>query len=141
MGQFVHCLWPDEHQLHFLATITKVNRKDNTYDVFFPEDKERLKSVKAKDIIIDKTNEFSHQNSLINKTFYDEGSRKSLGDDENFKPGEFIVKKFKRDLRKNRLSYLCQRVVFDESDEDDWNEFDMSYVIKRVRKYDEDSLL
>ena len=58
----------------------------------------------------------------INKVFFDEG-------DVGFEPGEFVVKSISSDN-----NFLCQRV----GSEDPPGDFDMSYVISRVKEYEEE---
>ena len=75
----------------------------------------------------------SNRNDLINKTFFDAGSRRSI-DGEDFAAGEFVV----RSINTKENNFLCERVPIDEGDKKELVEFFIGYVEKRVRAYNEE---
>lgn len=136
MGQFVRCIWSDEHRKYFVATITKFRPRSNTYDVYFLEDHSKLTSVNGSDIKTCEDVVVSHSDHLIGEKFFDTGSKKTLGDNDDFNSGEFVIKSIKK-TRKSYV-YMCERVVFDDNDIEDLSEFNMNYVMERVRSYKEE---
>lgn len=139
MGQTVNCLWPEDKQF-YAAQIVHVHQDEDKYDVYFLDDSVSLDNVKSSDIKMPLNptggRYFSHWNDLDGKTFYDPGSRKSL-DGEDFPMGEYRVLCVHPNPRKH--CFQCQRVSFDDNEEGiEILEFDIAYVIKRVRVYEEE---
>ena len=71
----------------------------------------------------------SHWNEYVDKVFFDEGSGKS-DDKDYFEPGTFVVKTLTADN-----NFLCTRV---DVEGDEGVEFDIGYVIRSIRKYEEE---
>ena len=107
--------------------MTKVN-DDGTYDVYYTEDSHSFQNVKHDDIkapmMTGKT--ALHWDQYKDKVFYDEGGEE---DGESFLPGEFKVK----EVITTDNSFICTR-VFGENDD---VVFDIGYVIRRIRIYEE----
>ena len=78
------------------------------------------------------------QKDLLDKVFYDPGSRKSINpDEEDFTGGEFTVREIVLG-DKHYYTCLCERTVFDKSDSREMVEFGLHYVIGRVQKYEKE---
>ena len=72
----------------------------------------------------------------MGKIFYDEGTE-GTGSDAGFDAGEFIVE----GMAATNNNFVCRRVVRTErgvESVDGKEEFDMSYVIGRIREYEEE---
>ena len=133
------CLWTDGHNKWFLAKITKVYVEDNTYDVFFPVDSEKLDRVKSSSLKnVQGTRSFKHQKELVGKVFYDSGSRKSLGEGPNFRAGRFTVLSASFDEDSNSYICHCERTKFTGDDKEEVIPFDLYYVMKRVEAYEQE---
>ena len=131
-GQSVLARWWEDKNF-YEAQITKVN-PDGSYDVYFPEDS-ASSTVNGDDIKLKTVYVGSraiNRNDIIGRVFYDNGTQKSINK-PNFACGEFIVKGF---LPNNNCS--CQRVRFDDDDPVERVAFDIGYVIKRIRAYEEE---
>ena len=115
------------------AFVSFVNT-DGTYEVYFPCDADNPgKKVKHEDIKLPFMSErqinYGHWDKFIGKQFFDEGTKSDEEEDvEAFEAGEFVVK---RVMEGN--NYSCQRIGTEEV-----SVFDIGYVIKRVRKYEEE---
>ena len=125
VGQMVNARWEDRK--FYGAFVTSVN-DDDTYDVYYTEDSRSFQNVKHADI---KAPIMSGKTALRwdqykHKVFYDEGN-----ESESFRPGEFKVKEVTTDN-----SFICTRVFGDEDDDD--VVFDIGYVIRRIRLYEEE---
>ncbi len=135
VGERVDCRWKDGR--FYVAQITKFNATADTYNVYYPEDGERLYGVDKDDIKqplqISRSRAFSNSSQVLGKTFYDEGSRRSIDCEENFSCGEFIVRKFS-----SNNNFICERVRFNDEEDVELLEFDIGYVTKRVRAYEEE---
>ena len=112
------------------AFISTVN-VDGTYNVYFQcvTDAEPLNNVPHSHIKKPITTKKSvpHWDNYLGKVFFDEGTNE---DGVFFEAGEFIVKK----VTANN-NYICTRVGDSDGDGE---EFDISYVIKRVKIYEEE---
>ena len=119
------------------AIITKVN-KDWTYDITFLDDYEQIKSVPSTKVkTMSKKSKsvrfrwLSHVDELVGKTFFDPGSSRS---DKGgyFEKGEFVI--VGRVVGTNK--YECRRVfTSEEGVEDEIVQFDVIYLMQRVREY------
>ena len=111
------------------AFVSKVH-DDGKYDVYFPEDGTSEINMSIKDIKapLMSTKQPTHWDQFREKIFFDEG-----GIDENtgeyFEPGEFKVSDVTVDN-----NFKCVRLDDSESEE----VFDVGYVIKRIRDYEEE---
>ena len=127
------CIWPDEERQYFNAKITK-KFKNGKYNVYFTDDHKRLTSVVPSNIKkLDGGGSVNYQQDLIGKTFFDEGGTEFM-DGEDFQQGEFTVKSIYSD-NKRRFVCICQRTVFDDDEPEDVKFF-MSYVLQRVKVYE-----
>ena len=125
VGDAVNCKFTDNK--YYAAYVTAVH-DDGTYDVFYPEDKEKLRRVSPtklkKPITSAKGKAAKPLEKYLNKPFFDEG-------DGDFEGGEFIVHALLEGP-----SFACLRVG--ETDTNKSVEFDIAWVIKQVRKYEEE---
>ena len=128
-GQSVNARYSDGK--YYGAFISKVN-DDGTYLVYFQECGTLLFDVPAQHIKVPimsgKTSK--NLNKYRGQVFFDKGGV----DNETgiyFEPGEFVVKSVTSDN-----NFLCGRVGSPPTDEDE--PFDISYVIKRIREYEEE---
>ena len=120
------------------AYISEVNA-DGTYQLYFPEDPDTIgDKVQHKHIkmpfLSDRQKNFSTWDKYVGKVFYDPGTKPEdiESDDEETEPfeaGEFAVDKV---VPGN--NYSCHRVGTDETG----LIFDIGYVIKSVRQYEEE---
>ena len=125
VGDVVNCKFTDNK--YYGAFITAVH-DDGTYDVLYPEDEERLYRVSPnklkKPITSVKGKAAKPLEKYLNKPFYDEG-------DDDFEGGEFIVHALLEGPK-----FACLRVG--ETDTKKTVEFDIAWVIKQVRLYEEE---
>jgi len=127
-GQSVNARYSDGK--YYGAFISNVNG-DGTYQVYFAECGTVQDGITENDlkvpIMSGKT--AKSLDKYRGQVFFDEG-----GVDEvtgsYFEPGEFVVKAVAPDN-----NFMCTRV---ESPDDEGEPFDISYVIKRIRKYEEE---
>ena len=106
----------------YSAFVTSVNH-DGTYNVYFLGDALRLDNVLHDDIkvpLMKGGKVSSDVKTYVNKIFFDEGG-------EGFQPGEFQVVGVGKDN-----NYLCKRL----GSEDEPEEFDIGYTIRRINIYD-----
>ena len=79
----------------------------------------------------------THVRRYVGKIFYDEGTEPTEEDTAGFDAGEFIVE----GLAATNNNFVCRRVVRTERGPegvDGREEFDMCYVIGRIREYEEE---
>ena len=111
-----------------------------TYDVYFPEDPEHPGLKIPHDDIklpIQTTRqiEFSHWSKYAGKVFYDSGTEKgedSEDPDFSMEPGEWVV-----ECVTENNNFVCMRLgqPYDNRNNMD---FDIGYVMRRIRKYEEE---
>ena len=113
----------------YAAFIAKVNG-DGTYDVYYAEDSKIQENLKSTDIKkpITKGKGSVHWNKYRGKTFSDPGGVDPKTK-KHLEPGEFKVGDPTTDQ-----NFICTRIGGDGRDE----VFDIGYVIKRVRLYEEE---
>ena len=114
------------------AFISKVN-DDDTYDVYFPEDGTLQDNMSVTDIKtpLMSTKQPLNWNKYSGKVFADEGGvDEETG--EYFEPGEFRV----GGITTNN-NFICVRLRVDGSESEE-EVFDVGYVIKRIRAYEEE---
>ena len=135
IGQTVKCVWPALRRW-YVAIITD-SHDDGTYSVKYLVDFKCRENVNVKDIkpLPKQRTRFRwlpHVDKLRGKTFFDEGSRKSIDGEEDFEKGEFTI----MERIPDSVNYHCKR-VFDNSEgvSGEIVEFDMYYLMKRVRQY------
>ena len=102
--------------------------------MYFVEDSIVAHNVKYEDIkpplVSARQKSFGHWSKYQGKVFYDEGSVKSDADGgEFFEPGEFVVMKVIDDN-----NFLCARHGVNSEE----YPFDIGYVLRRIRKYEEE---
>jgi len=108
---------------------------DGTYIVYYPEDgdTDEDRVVKHEEIKSplpsDRQKTFTHWSDYKGKVFYDEGTVED-SDEEPFEPGEFVV----QGVIDGTTNFSCARVGTEEKP----IEFDIGYVIGRIRKYEEE---
>ena len=120
---------------YYGAFITCVHR-DMTYDVYFTDDPECPgKRIQQKHIKLPiqtpRQKQFPNWQKYKGKVFYDEGTQK--GDDPedpdySLEPGEWVV-----DSVTTNNNFVCLRVGQENSEV-----FDIGYVMRRIRKYEEE---
>ena len=131
--------WPGTRKW-YASQITSIN-KDGTYDVYFLDSSEVLFQIKASSIKLPLSNGVSgvrgvkHRDHLIGRTFADDGRAFDTDDeDKEFRAGEFKVV----NVIPAKNFYLCERVRFEKDERVEFVEFDIGYVIRQVRKYEEE---
>ena len=128
-------MWDDKR--FYPAIITKMH-DDWTYDITFLDDYKKGKSVpstklkplskKSKSV---RFRWVSHVDELVGKTFFDPGSSRSE-EGGYFEKGEFVVV----GRVEGTENYECKRVfTSEEGVEDEILQFNMIYLMKRVREY------
>ena len=132
VGQSVNGKFTDKR--YYGAFISKVNI-NGTYNLYFFEEddtplmnnvppadiKDQLKCTASK--------RFASWEDYVGKSFFDPGTQNAEGDC-NFEAGEFVV----TSVAKNN-NFVCSRVGVHDSDE----EFDIGYVMKRIRIHEEET--
>ena len=121
IGTAVNAKWTDNK---FYGAFITVQHEDGTYDCYFPCDSSEVKNVMHEDIKIPmmKGKTTLGLSQYEGKVFYDEG-------DDDFESGEFQVKCITTDN-----NFICSRLFGDKGEE----VFDIGYVIRRVRLYEEE---
>ena len=124
---------------YYGAFITAVH-SDMTYNVYFTEDPDYAgENIPHKDIKqpmqTERSRKFSTWHKYIGKIFFDEGTMQ--GDDpENpdyyLEAGEWVVDHVAEDN-----TFLCMRIGRPHDDANNLH-FDIGYVIRRIRKYEEE---
>ena len=115
------------------AFISRVNQ-DGTYGIYFLEDSISMKQVSHDNIKkpITKGRTACHWSKYFGKLFSDDG-----GTDEKtgtyFEPGEFVVKSVT-----DSDNFICRRLTGNDGMDTEDVEFDIGYVVYRIRKYDEE---
>ena len=113
----------DTNGYYYFAFVRKVH-KDGIYTVYFPEDSKELDVPEAHvKTPINRGKTTNPLSKYTGKVFFDEG-------DSDFRGGEFVV----RQIVDNN-NFLCSRVGEDDQTDE---EFDIGYVIKRIRSYEEE---
>ena len=126
VGESVNCKFTDGK--FYGAYIHKVN-DDGTYDIYYPEDsmyRENVVTGKIKAPMM-KGKSSLHWDKWVGKTFYDDGGKDEKG--KFFNPGEFTVRGATTDC-----TFICCRK--DEKGEE--YIFDIGWVIRQIRKYEEE---
>lgn len=125
---------------YYGAFITCVHKMTRTYDVYFPEDPtcpgEQIPHDDIKlPIQTPRQKAFSHWDKYLGMVFFDEGTKKGESpDDPDFflKAGEWVV-----DRVTTNNNFICMRLGQPHDDANNM-EFDIGYVINRIRKYEEE---
>ena len=140
VGQTVNA--KHENGRFYGAFVSRVN-VDGTYQVYFQQELReefQTRDNKHEEIKMPlqtaRQRSFPDWNSYKGKMFYDEGTRLKSGDWE-FEPGEFVVD----GVIANKCNFLCHHIVNgDEGVEkaDEGEEFDIAYVLREIRDYEEE---
>ena len=130
VGQLVNVRFTDRK--FYGAFISKINN-DGTYNAYFYESSESLYNVKPKNIksplVVNSERRLKSWSKYTGKVFFDTGTEGG-NDEEYFEPGEFVVKSVTSDN-----NFLCHRLGEKNGDSE---VFDIGYVIKRIRVYEEE---
>jgi len=132
VGQSVNAKHKDDGKFYG-AFISCVN-VDGTYKVYFTEDSIQVDNVEHKDIKLPiatkRQQSFGNWEKYIGKLFYDPGTKENTKKKiTEFQPGEFVVLCVVCDN-----NFLCGRVGSEKEE----YPFDIGYVLKRIRKYEEE---
>ena len=113
----------------YYSAFISFNNPDGTYNVYFVGDGTTRDNVPYHEIkrpIMRGGKASADAHSYCGRVFYDEG-------DENFAAGEFKVLELTREN-----NFICQRVKLNDDDGSEVEEFDISYTINRINKYEEE---
>ena len=125
VGQSVNAKYSDGK---FYSAFVTSNNNNGTYNVYFLDDAKEFDNVPHESIkvpLVKGGKASCDVTSYVGKIFFDEGDDDFSG--VPFEPGTFEV----MGVGENN-NYLCKRVGSEEGEE----EFDMGYVIRRVRIYE-----
>ena len=125
---------------YYGAFITCIHLMTRTYDVYFPEDPGCPgKKIPHDDIKLPiqtvRQIEFSNWSKYGGKVFYDSGTKKGEDpDDPEFclEPGEWVVRNVTDDN-----NFVCMRLGQPHDNANNMD-FDIGYVMRRIRKYEEE---
>ena len=125
---------------YYGAFITCIHLMSRAYDVYFPEDptcpglKIPHDDIKLP-IQTPRQKEFFHWDKYEGKVFYDAGTKKGEDpDDPDFcmEAGEWVVA-----CVTTENNFMCMRIGQPHDDANNM-EFDIGYVMRRIRKYEEE---
>ena len=140
VGDSVNAKYEGRYYGAFIKCVHSEKGTGLTYDVYFsddpdcPGDKIPHKHIKLP-MQTPRQKQFPTWNKYIDKIFYDAGTEKgddSEDPDYEFRAGEWVV-----DQVTTGHQFLCCRIGTEYHEEDN-TVFDIGYVMRRIRKYEEE---
>ena len=112
---------------------------DDTYDVYYTEYGDEAKGIQGKHLRVPLQSErqakFPNWHAYLGETFYDPGTKKGECEDDpdySLEPGRWVI-----DSVTTNQNFICCRLGRPFKEEDN-EEFDMSYCMRRIRKTEEE---
>lgn len=136
VGQGVNARHTDGR--YYGAFVSRVNG-DDTYDVYYTENGDKGQGVKAKHLRFplqsERQSKFPNWHKYAGQVFYDAGTKKGECEDDpdySLEAGEWVI-----DRVTTNENFVCLRIGRPFKEED-IEEFDISYCMRRIRKTEEE---